>query len=367
MFLPTNVRRYIAFMRQRGFDADAVLQGSGISMASLDDEAYLVDVAQCQKVVDNMVRLTGRSGLGLESGSASQIPELGIIGHALMSSRTMRQLVMIWIEYSSSLVGSLLRPRLDELEPDGVWTLTIPKSEMPDSIFRFCVEEFFATGLQIGSLVAGRPIVAKAAEVSYARPPHGDSYETALACPVTFGAPQTRITIASPHLGQPLRNNDDLFREICVRHCQQILRQIASRSPMVARLRGTFLQQPGALPGMAEAARRLGLSPRTLRRRLDEEGTTYNELIDQFRRELALEYLRTGHMAPKEVAYLLGFSSPSTFRRAFKVWTDRTVGEFLEHERGVQMSGEESSNAPSMHGSGPRAESAQKSQFSRTP
>ena len=333
MFLPTNIRRYVAFMRQRGFDAGAVLQGSGISAAYLDDEACLVDVEQCQKVVDNMVRLTGRSGLGLEFGSASQIPELGIIGHALMSSRTMRQLVMIWIEYSSSLVGSLLRPRLEELDPDGVWTLSIPKSEMPGSIFRFCVEEFFATGLQIGSLVAGRPIVAKAAEVSYARPPHGDLYEAALGCPVTFGAAQTCITIASPHLGQPLRNNDDLFREICVRHCQQILRQIASRSPMVARLRGTFLQQPGSLPGMAEAARRLGLSPRTLRRRLEDEGTSYNELIDQFRRELALEYLRTGHMAPKEVAYLLGFSSPSTFRRAFKVWTDRTVGEFLADER----------------------------------
>jgi AraC-like DNA-binding protein len=83
---------------------------------------------------------------------------------------------------------------------------------------------------------------------------------------------------------------------------------------------------------MAQAARRLGLSTRTLRRRLEQENTSYQDLLDQFRRDLALEYLRSGHMAPKEIAYVLGFSSPSTFRRAFKTWTNETVGEFLDRE-----------------------------------
>lgn len=346
MFLATNIRRYVDLLRSRGFDSASALEGSGIKPEHLLTDTHLVDVDQCRVVVENMIRLTADSGLGLTMGSSAQITELGIISHALMSSRTLRELVLIWIEYSSSLVGSVIRPRLEELEPDGAWSLTVMDTGISGPANAFFVEDFLCTGVHVGQQLAGRPLVVRSIELSYPPPPHAAAYSEAIPCPVTFSAPLTRIVIATPHLGQTLRSNDELFLEICVRHCQQVLRQIAARNPLVARLRGIFLQEPGVLPGMAQAARRLGLSSRTLRRRLEEEQTTYNELADNFRRDLAIEYLRSGHMAPKEVAYVLGFSSPSTFRRAFKIWTGQTIGEFLDRDREARVPGLSSSKPP---------------------
>src|SRR5690606_41177337 len=101
----------------------------------------------------------------------------------------------------------------------------------------------------------------------------------------------------------------------------------------ISRLRSMFLQKSDRLPDMAEAARELGLSVRTLRRRLLDESTSYQVLLDRFRCDLAMEYLKSGHMTPKEVGYLLGFRHPTTFRRAFRTWTGQTVGEFLASPR----------------------------------
>ncbi|MNG06523.1 DNA-binding transcriptional regulator GadX [compost metagenome] len=83
------------------------------------------------------------------------------------------------------------------------------------------------------------------------------------------------------------------------------------------------------MPSITESARTLGMSVRTLRRQLLREGTSYQALLDGFRRDLAMEYLNSGHMTPKEVGYLLGFQSASNFRRAFRAWTGQTIGEYL--------------------------------------
>ena len=75
---------------------------------------------------------------------------------------------------------------------------------------------------------------------------------------------------------------------------------------------------------LAEAARALHLSERTLQRRLDEAGTRFTELVDEVRKDMALRYVRDPRLALGEVAYLLGFAEPSPFHRAFRRWTGRT-------------------------------------------
>jgi AraC-like DNA-binding protein len=70
------------------------------------------------------------------------------------------------------------------------------------------------------------------------------------------------------------------------------------------------------------------MSPRTLQRRLHEENTSHQQLLDELRRELAQRYLREPTIAIGETAFLLGFSEPSAFHRAFKRWTGTTPGTF---------------------------------------
>jgi AraC-like DNA-binding protein len=334
MFRPHHLRRYVALMQERGFDGDAVLAHSGLRAEDLNDPNCLVSLEQSQAVVTNMIRLTRDSGLGFAVGQATQLADLGIVGHAIMSAKSMRQVTTLWVQYSNHLVGSLLRISLEEGDADsagnsGAWTLRVVESGTRGSIYAFCVEEFMAMGMNIGSVVASVPFKARQIQLSYPRPEHGALYETLFDCPVRFDAPSTAITVESPDLNLPLRNNDAAFNEICVRHCHQVMRQIASQSPLISRLRSMFLQKSDHLPDMADAARELGMSVRTLRRRLLEEHTNYQDLLDRYRCDLAVEYLKSGHMTPKEVGYLLGFRHPTTFRRAFRGWTGQTIGEFL--------------------------------------
>jgi AraC-like DNA-binding protein len=87
----------------------------------------------------------------------------------------------------------------------------------------------------------------------------------------------------------------------------------------------------GGEPSLEHVADQLRLTPRTLQRKLQELGTSHNELFEQMRRQLAMRYLREREMAICEVAYLLGFSESSSFHRAFKRWTGLTPKEFREN------------------------------------
>src|SRR5690606_29576881 len=86
VFRPAHIRRYVSLMQERGFRAAAVLAGSGIELDKLEDAACLVNLEQCQAVVNNMIRLTGDSGLGFAFGTASTISDIGIVGHAFISA-----------------------------------------------------------------------------------------------------------------------------------------------------------------------------------------------------------------------------------------------------------------------------------------
>jgi AraC-like DNA-binding protein len=325
MLRATKARYYIAAMQARGFADDAILAGAGISSSQLRDPACLIEELCLEKIIANMIRLTGNPALGFEIGEAEQPTDLGILAHAMVSSRTLRQAVSLWMRYSN-LVGMLIQLSLDEDE-DG-WSIVIGALDMESAVHAFCVEEILIVGRRLGEVMSRKSFAITDCCVSYAAPEHKALYEKVVGCPVKFDAAQTRFRITSPSLDTTLSGSDPEFNEICLRHCGQIMRQIATRSAAVARLRSLFLGRPGAIPSLEEAASHLNMSPRSLRRHLLQEGTNYRLLVDEFRRDLAKEYLASEQISAKEIAYLLGFRSTDAFRRAFKAWIGQTVQQF---------------------------------------
>ena len=97
-------------------------------------------------------------------------------------------------------------------------------------------------------------------------------------------------------------------------------------------IRSLFLKHRGVL-SLEEVAKKLCVSPRTLRRRLADEGSQYQVLADNFRNDLSKEYIDTGLIPIKEIAYRLGFSRPDAFSRAFKSWNGITVNEYKNRSK----------------------------------
>jgi AraC-like DNA-binding protein len=197
---------------------------------------------------------------------------------------------------------------------------------------RFETAETMVQGAKvIRDLTGVEPVFGKVS-FSYPEPPHRALYEECLKCPLEFDAPQTVVRILKPNLDAPIRTMNEEMFSICAEHCRQVMSSLTGAGLLRSRLRSMFLATPGRLPNLEQAGIALGMSISTLCRQLDDAGQSYQAIKDEFRYDLAREYLRSGHMSPKQVAYLLGFTSPSTFSRAFKAWAGQTVGQFLKSE-----------------------------------
>lgn len=326
MLRPVRIRHYLEVMQAKGFAASAVLAQTGIDAERLADPGYLIDEPQCRRVILNLLALTGDHGIGFDTGVQTEPSDLGIIGYAVMSCATMRQTLGLWGQYGQALVGMLSRLAQTETLQGLAVSVVLPRKA--DPVFVFCAEEVLAMMVKFAGLLVRCDKVIQSMRLSYPAPAHSQRYHDLFRCPIQFDADETCAVLAPEWLDRPMRSNDEEFNRICLTHCGEILQQIEHTGPVVSRLRSHFLRAPGALPSLMDAAQALGLSSRTLRRHLQDEGASYRQLVEDFRKDLACEYLRSTRMTTKEVAFLLGYADPATFRRAFRVWTGQTPGDF---------------------------------------
>jgi AraC-like DNA-binding protein len=130
-------------------------------------------------------------------------------------------------------------------------------------------------------------------------------------------------------LAEPIRNKNVKLRAYFEKQCERAREAFSSDPAFTALVRQRLAanMEGGAL-SMADVARSLGTSPRSLHRRLSDEGTSFNDLLDKVRRQFAEQYLGRPRLAISEVAYLVGFNDPSAFFKAFRRWTGVTPSEF---------------------------------------
>jgi AraC-like DNA-binding protein len=342
MLRAIHVRLYVNFMKSRGYDAAAVLEGSGIREPQLADPRFLVDVSQCHAVASNMLNLRGPGGLGLEIGAAMKLSDLGIVGYAMASSGTLGQAINIWMQYGISAVGAPFSLTPIAPRANGTWGVTASAHGYSQSLVRFYFEEALGMGSNFGEMLTGKPFTFREITCAYPAPPYWRDYEKRLGCKPAFNEMTTRALVQSPTLDDPVQTGDREVRELCIRHCTHLVQQINRTSALSLRLRDV-LMHCGMIPNLDHAASLLNTSSRTLRRHLRREGTTFQRVLDDLRRDLSREYLASGVMAIKEIAYLLGFASSAGFCRAYKAWTGETVGTFCARSVSHQSRGPDAS------------------------
>lgn len=328
MLRPTVIRNYLSIVESMGYTPGQMLEGTGIEFDRLYAEGeYLIESSGCRKVICNILRLTGNSGVGLDIGGRTDLLSFGITAYALTTCRILRETIVVWRQYSEPLLGMMSRIDVGEDDAKNM-TLTISEPSYASPIFVFCVDEFFAMICNLGRAMTGAPHKFIQVELPYPPPAHVDRYEALFQCPIHFNAKQARVTLAKEWVGLPLLAKDADFHKICLEHCGRILHQLRHNSPIAMRLRKAFLDSPQSMPDLEEAARLLGMSARSLRRHLHDEGHSYQSLSRDFKADLAREYLASTNMTAKEVAYFLGFEDVHYFRQAFKAWTGQTVNEY---------------------------------------
>jgi AraC-like DNA-binding protein len=190
-------------------------------------------------------------------------------------------------------------------------------------------EHMLSTMLHVGRQLTGRQWKPSAVCFEHERPRVIAVHKRVFLAPVHFGCARTELVFPARLLDLPLPKADPALAALLQRNASALLGSAADRSTFADQVRHEIskVSAPGDLQ-LAAIARKLGTSARTLQRRLGAEGISFHQLVRETRSTLAQNYLRKGELAICEIAYLLGFSQPSAFHRAFYRWTGTTPRTF---------------------------------------
>lgn len=193
----------------------------------------------------------------------------------------------------------------------------------------FIVDMALAVQLSLAQRLTGHPLRPAAVDIEFPPPAYAAHYEDTLGCPVRFNQSRNALILKAEDLDRSLIQSNRVAYAESRRLCEQQLARINRNLgflDQVADAISPLLNTPDLT--VHAVAARLDLPVWTLQRKLKEHGTTFTQLLDNTRRELALIYLRDERYTIGEIAYLLGFAYPNAFQRAFKRWTDLAPGDY---------------------------------------
>ena len=301
-------------LEQRGIPQEVGLVGTGIDLNS-DRVSYRQRIAQ----LDNMLSLVGMDGAWLDSPRSISISDYGLLGYAMMSSATLEQAVQIAVRYHRT-AGAMFELKF---EVDGDEAVLRIEHLLPSGrVAQYAVEELFVGVSRLIGLLLGTAHRPLRILLGYDAPDYQQKYEQCFGSQVSFNAVRSEYRFDAALLPKPLAEADANTAKICEESCRQLLNQMEIDEDIISRICHLLLSTPGEFPKLDAVANKLSLGARTLRRRLNELGTSYQKILDDVRRELAIEYLRTTNLTVQEIAELLGYSEVTNFRRAFMRWVE---------------------------------------------
>jgi AraC-like DNA-binding protein len=321
----------VAALRSRGVDAEALLAQVGLSLDALSDPSRRHPLEVTTRLWRLAVQATGDPAFGIEVARHATYPTFHALGFSLATSGTLREGLERIVRFFAIVTDAAdvqLRAESGRLR------MTVhlrPSADPADE----AVDALLAATIRLCRTLCGRAFSPRAVELR--RPPPVDPapYARYFRVSVAFGAPLDSLTfdLAAAEMHLPTANaeiaraNDAVAADYLAR-----LRD----ARLAPRVRDAIMKQlPQGDPDPAVVAKRLGMSRRNMQRKLADEGTSFQGLLDDTRVGLARGYLDEGRYSVSEITYLLGFAGVSNFSRAFKRWTGESPRAYQQSAKGA--------------------------------
>lgn len=308
-----------------GVDCRQLFLELGLEHQALDDSDARFAQDDMTRLWDRAVEISGNPAIGLNMAKVVCPASFSVVAYALMSSRTLKDGLTRLVRYQRIIAeGSDLSFRP---VPEGYGlALAIHGDQLPPA--RQSMEASLAYILNFCRWMSSAPL--QPLEVCLAGPAPVDltPYEEVFGAPLRFNAGHYGLIFARADLEHGLPTANDSLAQLHDGFAGEYLARFSdSRFTHMARQVLCRLLPQGE-PKREAVAEALHLSQRTLQRRLQEENSSFQQLLDDTRRELAVQYLAQVDRSLLEIAYLLGFADPSNFFRAFRRWFGTTPGEY---------------------------------------
>ncbi len=314
----TSAQLLVQLGQEQGLSAQECLKGTGMTPEQLADPAAEIEAHQELQVVRNLQRAARNvPGLGLKAGMRYHLTAYGIWGFAMISSPTFRSAVRVGIGY---LNLTYIFNGLNSVEEGRDFRMELDDRSIPEDVRQFLVERDAAAIRLIQLELFSAAIPLKRVEFRFARPRYAAQFKKIFGVMPLFGREINALVLDSALLDRPLPRANQRTAELCERQCRDLLNQRRARTGVASQVRDRLLRAPTEMADMERVADELYMTSRTLRRKLDAEGTSFRELMDEVREALAEELLATGHLSVEDIAERLGYAESSSFIHAFKRW-----------------------------------------------
>lgn len=302
---------------------------TGLDASLLDDAHARISHRQRLALYRNARQLAKRAEIGLLAGARQRISDYGIFGYAMVSSRTFGEALLFSLNHIT-MAGPAVRQISFRIEEGSTAILRSHGLDTLGDLLPFAAEFWRSSMTTLFSRVLEAPFPNKRMVFPFSAPVHWRAYERMFNCPIDFGADRMEWHFDAHILEQPCPNANPITAKICQQVCETILVERPDDSDLVRKIRSACLNSPNRPPAAADIASQLGLSLRTFHRRLSDEGLSYQSILDGMRRSLATELLENTRLSIDQVAARVGFSDATSFRKAFKKWTDRSPTDFRQ-------------------------------------
>ncbi len=322
------VHSIVAAITQHGQDANALLERFDLGPERLAQPQARLSIPRYMRLGHAAIQLTNNPALGLVIGEQSLLNQLGLAGVTAAQAPSVRAAARC-ISHFEPLYAQNYRGASQFIEDNqGAWFSFY--SIAPYNAYNcFVVESVLLGWISHLEQVCQHSIEIELLQIEFPEPSYADAFSQQLNCPVEFGADHNRIRLSQKTLAQLNPQHCASTWHALLQLCEEQL-ALKTRSyslvEQVSKLIAPLLKN--GEPSIEQIAQRLQIPTWTLRRKLAAQGTQFRQLINQTRFDLASSYIRDTDLTFGEITWLLGFSSPEAFQRAFKRWAKQTPGEF---------------------------------------
>ncbi|MCY1360870.1 putative HTH-type transcriptional regulator [compost metagenome] len=303
---------------ERGESAERLCLGLGFTPTDLKKPGFRLSHRQGYLLVRRSLAQLSDHGLGLAVGGRQTSVSLGLVGFGMQASPTLGAALELGLRYQRH-AGAMLEFHL-EVDKHRARIVAAPQFYEPD-VSVFYVEEAFSSAVAILRHLSGTPLKPTRLELEYPTPVHASRYEAFFECPVVFGAHQNTIEFDRDWLDIRLPTRDDAVAAEVSELLDDARWANQRHSDLLESLHREVRKHLRAPPSLSQLASQVTLSERTLRRRIESAGLTYQGIVDGSRWAKALSLLSRPDLSLADVAAQIGFSDTRNFRRAFKRWT----------------------------------------------
>src|SRR5215813_821526 len=312
----------VLWVAQRcGLDREEVLRQARIDPLAFADRENRIPVESAARMWNLVIRALPDRVLALEIVADFVPGDLGVMGYILHQMENLEEALEAMCRYarlvSQGAIPSIERGPSATRVSFSLYPALLATQQAPET----------AVALMIGFIrrTVDVEFAPTTVHLPHPRTERSDLLEQFYGAKISHGQPAVAIEFPTPFLSRPVAGADPNLAVYLRQQADQMLSRMEESKGVSHETARRLAERLGrGEPSQALIAKQMGVSERTLQRRLQEEGTTFNQLLEATRRDIALGYLTNPRLAAYEVSFLVGYTEPATFFRAFKRWTGKT-------------------------------------------